>query len=118
MISLFTWRRANPEDDLPGDQRMGWWGDSYPVVPNDLIGSRLWLLSRAKIVSNTPALAQGYAQEALQWMIDDGVAARVDVTAERYGMDGLALAVVIYRADGKSPVSLRFSKVWETLTHV
>lgn len=118
VISLFTWRRARPDDDLPGNQRMGWWGDSYPTVPNDQIGSHIWLLSRSKLLANTPALAQGYAQEALQWMIDDGVAARVDVTAERYGMEGLAMVVVIYRADSQSPVSLRFSNVWEMLTHV
>ena len=38
MISLFTWRRANPDDALPdGKSRMGWWGDSFPTVANDRI---------------------------------------------------------------------------------
>jgi phage gp46-like protein len=66
IISLFTWRRANPSDDLPGVgtqvQRMGWWGDSFPVVPNDRIGSRLWLLSRAKLTSETVARAKEYTE--------------------------------------------------------
>ncbi|WP_200894101.1 phage GP46 family protein [Xanthomonas sp. MUS 060] len=46
LISLFTWRRANADDTLPDPRgfRMGWWGDTYPVVANDRIGSRLWLL--------------------------------------------------------------------------
>ena len=43
MISLFTWRRANPDDELPepsgSAQRMGWWGDSFPTVANDRIAS-------------------------------------------------------------------------------
>lgn len=33
IISLFTWRRADPDDD--SEQPMGWWGDSYPTVQND-----------------------------------------------------------------------------------
>ena len=24
VVSLFTWRRANADDELPGDLRMGW----------------------------------------------------------------------------------------------
>ena len=62
LISLFTWRRANADDDLPGNDRMGWWGDSHPPVDNDRIGSRLWLLSRAKIVPETLARAKAYAE--------------------------------------------------------
>ena len=61
IISLFTWRRARPDDDLPGDLRMGWWGDSVPEIPNDRIGSRLWLLSRAKLTVETVARAREYA---------------------------------------------------------
>jgi len=38
MISLFTWRRANPDDALPGTERMGWWGDTFPTIANDRIG--------------------------------------------------------------------------------
>ena len=37
VISLFSWRRANPDDDLPGLERMGWWGDTFPQVENDRI---------------------------------------------------------------------------------
>lgn len=118
VISLFTWRRAHDDDDLPGNQRFGWWGDAYALQPNDKIGSRLWLLTRAKLLPTTPALAKGYAEEALQWMLDDGVAARIDVVAERMGMEGLALSATIYRAVGGDPVSLRFANIWEALKHV
>lgn len=118
IISLFTWRRAHDDDNLPGNQRFGWWGDSYPVEANDKIGSRLWLLTRSKLMADTPARAKEYAEEALQWMLDDGVAARIECSAERYGMDGLALLVLIYRHDSNTPVSLRFSNLWEAMKHV
>lgn len=114
IISLFTWRRANPDDIVEG-QKMGYWGDvAEPPAANDKIGSRLWLLAREKIVNSTFNRAREYAKEALQWLIDDAVASRVDVAAERYGVDGLALICTIYRTDGKA-VTLRFDNAWEYL---
>lgn len=115
IISLFTWRRANPDDNA--DQLNGWWGDTFAEVLNDRIGSRLWLLMRAKITGQTLLLAKEYASEALQWLLDDGVASRVDVTVERFGIDGVAIGCAIYRADG-SKVDLRFNDAWGFLNAV
>lgn len=115
VISLFTWRRANPDDELPGDLRMGWWGDSFPSVPNDRIGSRLWLLSRAKLTAETVTRAREYAEEALRWLVEDGIAARVEVEAERQGIYTLALACRIYKSDGKVPTDIRFPDAWSFL---
>lgn len=116
MISLFTWRRANPDDDLPdGGSRMGWWGDGFPVVANDRIGSRLWLLSRAKIVPETLTRAKAYAEEALQWLVDDGVAARVLVEVERQGLTTVALACRFFKSDGKVLADIRFTDAWSFL---
>jgi len=112
IISLFTWRRANADDLIEG-QKMGWWGDvSEPPQVSDKIGSRLWLLAREKILTSTFNRAREYAQEALQWLIDDGIASKVDVLAERYGADGLALQCTIYRNDGTQAI-LRFDNAWE-----
>lgn len=115
VISLFTWRRANPDDELPGDLRQGWWGDSFPSVPNDRIGSRLWLLSRAKLTTETVIRAREYAEEALRWLVDDGIAAQVEVEAERQGIYTLALACRIYKSDGKVPTDIRFPDAWSFL---
>jgi phage gp46-like protein len=114
LISLFTWRRANPDDDLPGKDKFGWWGDTYPEIVNDRIGSRLWLLSRAKLTRQTVLKAKEYAEEALQWLIDDGVADGVTVEAERQGLDRLALGVLLVRGD-KTLVNIRFVDVWNYL---
>ncbi|WP_083685471.1 phage GP46 family protein [Massilia putida] len=117
LISLFTWRRANPDDTLPDPKgfRMGWWGDSYPPVANDRIGSRLWLLARAKLTPTTVQRAQDYAEEALQWLIDDGVAARIAVRAERQGLSTLALQCTLFAADGTANAVLRFDNLWSLL---
>jgi phage gp46-like protein len=122
VISLFTWRRANKDDVLPSDQRMGWWGDSLPIVPNDRIGSRLWLLSRGTLRDDTPGQAVEYAEEALEWMlpapVGDGVATAVDVTAQRNGLTELDLSVVITRAVDDARLDIRFANVWSTLNAV
>lgn len=115
IISLFTWRRANADDVLPSDERMGWWGDVFPSQPNDRIGSRLWLLSRAKLTEQTVIQAREYAQEALQWLIDDGVASRIDVVSERQGLQQLALGITLYQSGGKAPINMRFADMWSFL---
>jgi phage gp46-like protein len=114
VISLFTWRRANAQDVVEGE-RMGFWGDAAePPAANDRIGSRLWLLAREKVLNSTFNRAREYALEALQWLLDDGVASRVEVLAERYGVNGLALTCTIYRVDGGN-VELRFDNAWEAI---
>lgn len=114
IISLFTWRRAEPADKLPGDQRFGWWGDSVPTVGNDRIGSRLWLLSRSNVTAETMLQAKEYGEEALAWLIEDGVATAVEVQAERQGLNRMALGCLIVRGD-KSTLNIRFANVWDYL---
>lgn len=117
-ISLLTDRTAAPDDDLPdgtGDRR-GWWGDMpLPGAAPDPIGSRLWLLARAKRTAETLTRAEGYAAEALAWLVEDGVAAAVDVAASWGGAAGdqLRLVVTIRRRDGSGQPDARFDFAWE-----
>lgn len=115
VVSLFTWRRANPDDELPASDLMGWWGDSYAEIAGDKIGSRLWLLSRSTLTQDTLRRAQEYATEALQWLLDDQVATSVTVTSSRLGVHSLGLAVVVTRAESGQVLNLRFADVWSYL---
>ena len=115
LISLFSWRRANPDDDLPGTDRFGWWGDTYPEITNDRIGSRLWLLSRSKLTRQTVLRAKEYAEEALKWLVDDGVADSVAVESERQGLSTLALGVRLTRGN-TDLLNIRFVDVWGYLS--
>jgi len=118
LISLFTDRLAAADDEIPdGTQnRRGWWADQQPDGNVDLIGSRLWLIDR-RVSPTTKTLndAQNYAKEALQWLIDDGVAASIDVAASWNAPNFLALVVTINQTDGTKPVSFRFQLLWEQL---
>jgi len=115
VVSLFTWRRANPDDELPASDLMGWWGDSYAEIAGDKIGSRLWLLSRSTLTQDTVRRAQEYATEALQWLLDDQVATSVTVTSSRLGVHSLGLTVVVTRAESGQVLNLRFADVWSYL---
>jgi phage gp46-like protein len=110
MTSLFTRRRALPTDVLPdpADTREGWWADPYADVEGDLIGSRLWLLRRSKATQAVVNQAETYAKEALQWLVDDGVAETVTVEVEAQG-EVLAFRVTIEKP---SDVSSRWEAVW------
>lgn len=112
--SLFCWARAKDDDDLPGSSKFGWWADSFKDEDDTSFGSRLWLLSRSVLTNDVLALAKEYAEEALQWLIDDGVAETVEVTPERGDNDQLDLTVVITRPQEKT-LTARFDDVWSEL---
>lgn len=112
IISLFTWRRADPDDD--SEQPMGWWGDSYPTIQNDRIGSRIYLLQRTTLTSKTVELARGYLEQALAWLKDDGVVSRIAINVQRRGTDILTAEITLYRNDGSSQL-ITFDDLWSAL---
>lgn len=113
MLSLYTDRRAEDGDTLPDadTNRRGWWGDAVPTVDGDRHGSRLWLLQREKMSESTRARAEEYAREALQWLVDDLVADRVDVAAVILSDSMLGIGVTIRRP--AQAADSRFDYTWQ-----
>lgn len=111
VISLFTDRQAQDGDPLPGpayDTR-GWWADTYTPTP---MGSRLWLLSRAKLTQDTLEEAQHLAQEALAWLLEQGHARDVTVEATYRG-NRLELTVSLTLPNPSAdPLALKFTPDW------
>jgi phage gp46-like protein len=83
LLSLLTWCRADGEDPVsdPTDLR-GWWGDSFADTEGDRFGSKLWIVQNMPASAETLALAKKYTEEALQWMLDDGLVADISVELE------------------------------------
>lgn len=97
LISLHTDAPADPDDLIPdgtADPR-GWWGDST-------MGSKLWLLARAKRTPSTLLLAKAHAEQALAWLVADGAAAGVAITAEWLVGGILGLLVIVTQPDGSA----------------
>lgn len=111
-ISIFTDRSALASDVIPdgSNDRRGWLGDLGEDVP---IGSRLWLLDRAKQTPDTLARAKEYIAEALQWMIDDGVAGSIDLYVEWTKPGMLGCKVTLYQPGKKAPTFLEFNWAWQ-----
>jgi phage gp46-like protein len=123
VISLFTDRRAKEDDAVErGDDRRGWWGDTFPQNENDKIGSRLWLLEREKATQQTLIRARDYCIEATQWLVDDKVADRVEVQVEfvkRTSNDipqTLGIKIHVYRPTGAK--SFEYQYAWRQLNAI
>ena len=109
LISLFTDQTASPDDALPASMShdpRGWWADTYEA---DQIGSKLWQVFNRPTSQDTLNFARDAATQALQWMIEDGVASAVSVTPSWLGRGGLRLDIIITEPSG---VATPFSFAW------
>lgn len=117
ILSLFLDARAGEGDELPYGvgSRRGYWADSLEGIEGDRSGSKLWLLSREKQTSRTLSRARDYARQALAWLVEDGVAARVEVAASwapgRADAPTLFLEIDITDRAGDQ-VSLQYRYAW------
>lgn len=98
LVSLFSWGPGGPDSPQP-DLLEGWWGDTLPDAAGyRLAASKLWLLGSRRVSDETADLARGYAEEALAWMVADGVADRVEVQVSQDRAAGaLGISVALYR---------------------
>lgn len=119
ILSLFTDRRAEDDDVIPGGSgdKRGAWIDSFADVEGDKFGSRLWLLESAKLLPETVNRVREYCAEALNWMVRDGVAKTVNVTAEivrHHPLGIIAAQIEIVKPDGAT-TRYKFDKLWSAV---
>jgi len=123
IVALATNRLALRSDILPdpdSTDRCGWWGDldADEIWGGWPIGSRLWLLRRAKITGPgawegaTVVRVEQYIREALQPFIDLRIASKMEVTAARIGRERIDALVRMYRGP-ELAVDLRYQVFWE-----
>jgi phage gp46-like protein len=79
---------------------------------NDQIGSLLWLLQRDKITDEMIKRAQGYVLDALDWMINDGVAESITCAITREGLHGLVFHITITQPEN---VVHRYKLPWSVM---
>ena len=115
IVSLFTWARAKPEEVPEGTPKYGWFGDKIDSENTDSTGSKLYLLKREKITEDTVSRAKEYIQDALAWLIDDGIASEISVELERNKNDGNRVdGIIVIRRDDVSN-TMRFDDLWSAL---
>lgn len=112
LISLFSDRKVT-FDELPSGEidRRGWWADLISDPIGDLIGSKYWLLDlKGKILNSIIIDAENYISQAFEWMIEDGIASKVVVSAERNGLNEILGSAEIFRPDGDN---IPFKFIWD-----
>lgn len=115
LISLFTDRVANPDDELPPGQtdRRGWFADTS----TDKLGSRLWLDEGAAVDDNTLLRNRHFVEEALAHLTRDGLATSVEidmdiVTDDRNPTEARLETEIRVLLDQKRGVILKFPDLW------
>lgn len=111
LISLFSDQRCSISE-LPSGHgfRRGWFGDLFSDFSTDEIGSKLWLLGREKTTLETLAAVETRSIEALQWMIEDGVAKSVEASAEYDELLRIILTVTITKPDEETN---KYRLIWD-----
>jgi phage gp46-like protein len=125
IVALGTDRLVDANDVLPdpdSTDRAGWWGDmdAEELFGGWPIGTKLWLLRRAKIVGAedpegaTITRVEKYISEALQPFVSHKMITSFDVAAYRNGLNRVDAMVALYRGP-KRPVDLRFQVLWDEI---
>jgi len=113
LASLFCDALAAQGDEIPdgSTDRRGWWADQFSDRAGDAFGSKLWLLSRSKITSETISRVARYAEDALAWLVSDKIATKVAAVAVRAGQEAIYLAVRLERA-ARPTLEMQFENLW------
>lgn len=107
LLSLYTDRRVDPSEVPAGTDLGGWWGATFPKKAGHIEGSRLWLLFAfgGAASEENRRRAEEYAAEALAWMIEDGIFAKIEPVGSIVASDMIELAIAFTEADGSGFVA-------------
>jgi phage gp46-like protein len=125
LVALCSDAEAGPNDVLPNPtstDRRGWWGDldAETIWNGWPIGSKLWLLTRDKIVGPgaaegaTVTRVQNFIAACLAPFVTAGIASSYSISVAQQGLDEITAAVIIYRGP-KTAIQLQFQALWTEL---
>jgi phage gp46-like protein len=97
--------------ESPDGDRRGTWQDALLDDPRDRAGSWLWRLAPRKRQPAMLSEAKQYAEQALAWLVQDGIASRVDVVARFDARYELQLDIAIHRPTGLQ--RFRLAALWQ-----
>lgn len=112
MISLFSDKRVRFEQLPRGeDNQRGWWADTVSEPIDDEIGSTLWrIITIGKVTNAAVVEVENAIRDGLQWLLDDGIAQEVLVSAERTEDTRIDAEISIRRPNGEN---IPFKFLWD-----
>ncbi|MGR3179823.1 MAG: phage GP46 family protein [Candidatus Anammoxibacter sp.] len=110
-VSLFSDARADSSQVFLPEARKGWIGDIVTPIDGQNFGSLLWLVQQERLTQSTLNKVVNFARLALQWLIDQGQASRIEVSGEIVPRSGISLNIVITSILGKT--ESHYVELWE-----
>lgn len=107
LYSLFGEKRASVSEVVEPQLRRGWIGNGADFEN----GSKLWLLSQARLSRETLNRIEDEAEKSLQWMVSDGIAVSIDRAVAGVANGKVTLSITIRRTRDK--VVSKFFVLWE-----
>lgn len=111
LLSLAIWNRSEIDSGVAATENVqgGWWADALNELP---LGSKLYTIFRDRLDESSLEKAKGLVKDALKWLLDDGVAKSVDVSATIAGKTSAEFVIVIKKPDGNDE-EFKWKTNWE-----
>ena len=98
-VSLFTDARAPAVQVQEAQGRRGWVGNILFADIERELGGLLWILDQARLTENIINLAKTFAEESLNWMVEDGIARNINATVVQDGLRSVKIFTNITTID-------------------
>lgn len=109
IVSLFTDARTSSDKVATAHNRRGWVGNILTANIGRSIGSTLWVYEQSRITTNILNQIRVAAQEALDWLVEDGIAKTVIVSVQQVTERGIVISIDIETPQGENQ---RYSAIW------
>lgn len=110
-LSLFTDARANETQVLIPEYRRGWLGDLVSPIDDRQLGGHLWLVDQRRLTQSTLNETIDYCKKSLQWMIDDELCTKIEISGSIVPRHGIELEIEIYSKSGVT--TNKNIKIWQ-----
>lgn len=110
-VSVYTDARASDSQVLRPELQRGWMGNLVSDVPDRQLGGLLWLLEQRRLTQDNANSAAAYVRACLNWMIEDVLLKKIDVTGEIVPLQGIAVTVILTSPKGDS--RSHYIPLWE-----
>ena len=107
--SLLGERRASAAEQVIPERRRGWIGNEASDVQGFEMGSKLWLLFQSRLTQTEVNAAVDYANQALEWMVEDNLLKSIDIVGSKEG-ETLLLNIILFRFNDR--VDSRLFRIW------
>lgn len=96
LVSLGCDSRASESEVTQIEYRRGWAGNLVWNLDGLEMGSKLWLLSQARLTIQTLERAKDYAQNALLWLLTENYATNIVVDVERVNEEKIRIIINVF----------------------